>query len=184
MFFFFSLLLLENTIFLIKRNCQYICSFSFFFSPSFRRVWDECSWAGSWAEVLLGRAWRTLCEQTHSMKIQLQMKKKNHEIFQRQIFSGCCDTKRKREKGQKTDSRWNWTTRDSLRCHMYDIICVPFGAARRAYEPSVVLCCCCRWRLTRRPLSDEMRCSQCKTWSLSDKRAVAFFFCSTGVGEL
>lgn len=30
---FFSLLLLENTIFLIKRNCQYICSFSFFSPP-------------------------------------------------------------------------------------------------------------------------------------------------------
>lgn len=77
--------------------------------------------------------------------------------LQRQIFSGCCDTKRKREIGQKKNLRWNWTTWDSLRCHMYYIICVPFGAARQAYEPSVVLCCCCRWRLMWRPLSDEMR---------------------------
>lgn len=149
--------------------------FFVFFSPSFSRVWDECSWV----EVLLTRAWRTLCEQTQQHENATADEKKSWNL-QRQIISGCCDTKRKREIGQKTNLRWNWTTWDSLRCHMYYIICVPFGAARQAYEPSVVLCCCCRWRLMWRPLSDEMRWDEMlavqKKWSLSDKQAVAFFF--------
>lgn len=89
---FFFLITLGKHHFLIKRNCQYICSFSFFFLL----LQEEFGMHGSVAYK------DSKCVNKFPARdMKLQIEKKKHFNLPHQTFLHCCDLKLKK-KGSKT----------------------------------------------------------------------------------